>query len=445
MLRPPAPVTEALKRLNQSGFEAYLVGGCVRDAYLGKTPKDYDITTNALPEEMRCVFSGVPSVDTGIKHGTLTVLMDHMPIEITTYRVDGEYTDGRRPDTVLFTRSLREDLLRRDFTINAMAWHPDTGLVDFMGGREDCDRRLIRAVGKPEKRFSEDALRILRGFRFAAVLGFSIAPKTFKAMERLAESLNKVSRERVACELNAAMKGEFIVEALRAYPRMMLAALPELNPMLHCPQRSVFHMYDVWEHTLHAIQHTPPDLVLRWAALFHDSGKPACATYDPDGTTHFRGHPQVSARLAVEAFQSLKQPKALTEELRILVKYHDDRIGPDNLQQWLVKLGYELCLKMLLLQKADMAAHAPQVALRVPQIDELRVKVEELMRHGACLKVRDLAVNGLDLIALGYAEGERLGVALRCLFEEVTRNRLPNEKEALLQEARKWLKAGERD
>lgn len=428
---PPAAKT-ALDLLTGAGFEAWLVGGWVRDAVLGRPSGDMDIATAALPEETRQVFSGYRTLDTGLRHGTLTLLIDGEALEITTFRSDGDYLDHRRPDRVRFVTSLKEDLARRDFTINAMAWHPDRGLMDPFCGQEDLKQRLLRAVGEPRQRFSEDALRILRALRFACQLGFDIEERTLGAMMNTPEGLNPVSAERIAAELNKALMGAYAADALRKYPRVLFLALPELAPMLHTPQRTPFHRYDVWEHSLRTLEAAPLDLPVKWAALFHDSGKPHTATIGRNGTTHFRGHQAVSARLTLEALERLKQPKALQETCHTLVKYHDERVGPDNLRLYLSRLGYPLTRQLLRLQWADLKTHADLVSYRLPQIEGLLEETLRLEQEGAPLFLKDLAVNGADLMALGFAQDARLGQALQSLLDKVLKGELANSREELL-------------
>ena len=441
----PDAVLKVLSALARAGHEAYLVGGCVRDAYLGRPAGDVDIATSALPQEMQAIFSDYKTIPTGLAHGTLTLLIDGQALEVTTYRTDGEYTDHRRPDSVRFVRSLTEDLARRDFTVNAMAWHPDLGLKDPFSGRADCDARLLRAVGEPARRFQEDALRILRALRFACQLGFQIESNTLKAMMDQASGLHFVSQERVAQELNRALVGEYVEQALRAYPQVLFMALPELRPMLHTPQRTRFHRYDVWEHTLHTLAASPPDTAIRWAALYHDSGKPHTTDIQPDGSTRFRGHERISARLMDEAMLRLKQSKALREQTVALVKYHDERIGPDNLKVWMSRLGLQTTLKLLRLQRADLAAHADIVHHRLPQIDLLYEEALRLQQEGAPLHIRDLQVDGKDLMQLGFEANETLGYALAHLLSMVLHGQLENLKEDLLAEARDWLLAKKRE
>ena len=436
----PAPVTDALSRLEARGFEAYAVGGCVRDYILGKTPHEYDLCSAATPDELRACFSTEKVVETGLKHGTLTLILDGMPLEITTFRSDGRYSDSRHPDSVNFSRSINEDLKRRDFTCNAMAYSPVRGLVDPFAGAAACHKQLLQAVGDPDQRFSEDALRILRALRFCATLGFQIEERTARAAIRLSASLDKVSRERVAKELNLTLLGNSAAEALRKYPQLLFAALPQLAPMLDTPQKTRFHMYHLWEHTLQVISHTPQDLSIRWAALLHDSGKPAAMTRDHDGTTHFRGHPQISARICEDCMASLRQPKQLAQDVRELVLYHDDRFGPDNVRRWLSKLGLSLLRRLLLLQYADIAAHSPDIALRAHKALDLIPLAEAMVDEGLCLNIRDLAVNGDTLIQAGIPKGPAIGEILDYLLDMVLSDSVENEQSALIDLAQERMR-----
>ena len=314
---------QAIERLRAAGHEAWIVGGCVRDVLLGRTPTDYDLTTSALPEETEAVFAGERLIETGLQHGTVTVLLEGVPLEITTYRVDGGYTDARHPDGVTFTRSLREDAARRDFTINAMAYAPGEGLQDFFGGQADLSAGVIRAVGEADRRFQEDALRILRAIRFASVLGFELDPETDAAGRRNAPLLQKISVERVFVELSKLLCGPGAGKILRAYPDILGVVLPELTPTVGFAQHNVHHCYDVYTHTAVAVDHVPPEVTLRLAALFHDLGKPATFSMGEDGQGHFYGHPKVSAALAEQILLRLRAPKRLREEVVRLVEVHD--------------------------------------------------------------------------------------------------------------------------
>lgn len=298
MMTIPQDALTILQRLNDAGEEAYVVGGCVRDALLGVTPKDWDICTSARPEEMQRIFSGMHVVETGLKHGTLTVVLHHTPYEVTTFRVDGAYTDHRHPDGVTFVTDVTMDLARRDFTVNAMAYHPVRGLVDAFGGREDLARRLIRCVGRPEARFEEDALRILRALRFASVYDFDIDPETASAIHALYPTMAQVAAERIRVELSKLLCGKGVGRILRDYSDVITFLLPELAPSVGFEQHTPYHRFDVWEHTVRAVEAVAPTEALRLTMLLHDSGKPACFTMDAQGVGHAYGHQKRSTELA---------------------------------------------------------------------------------------------------------------------------------------------------
>ena len=433
----PAQVRDTLNCLHRAGHEAWIVGGCVRDLLLGRTPTDYDITTSALPGQTKAVFRDRRVVETGIRHGTVTLLAEGMPLEITTYRVDGTYSDARHPDGVTFTASLREDAARRDFTINAMAYAPGLGLRDYFGGQADLSRRLIRAVGDPDQRFREDALRVLRAIRFAAVLGFDLEEETAGAARRQAAGLEKVSAERVFQELSKLLCGPKAGQVLLAYPDILGQVIPELLPMVGFDQHSRHHCYDVYTHTAVAVDHVPPRLGLRLAMLLHDIGKPDTFSLGEDGQGHFYGHHRRSMELAEEILRRLRAPKKLREEVVTLVRYHDAPIeeDPARLRRWLHKLGPERFFALLDIQRGDAAGQGLAYCTRIQRADRLESLARGLLAQAPCLTLADLAVDGRDLLALGY-RGPALGRALQGLLEEVLAGRLPNEKSALLQ----WAK-----
>ena len=314
---------KALALLLAAGYEAWIVGGCVRDALLGLPPKDYDLTTSALPEETQRVFAAYPRIETGLRHGTVTVLLEGEPLEITTYRVDGAYSDARHPDGVTFTRSLRQDAARRDFTINAMAYAPGQGLQDFFGGQADLAQGTIRAVGRAETRFHEDALRILRALRFASVLDFTLEAETHQAALACAPLLAAISPERVFSELGKLLCGKAAGRVLRTYPQVLGAVVPEILPMVGFDQRNAHHCYDVWTHTAVAVDHVPPELPLRLAMLFHDIGKPDTFSLGEDGQGHFYGHARRSVEQAEAILTRLRAPRQVRETVLLLVRYHD--------------------------------------------------------------------------------------------------------------------------
>lgn len=430
----PQPILLALDRLTAAGHEAFLVGGSVRDLLRGTTPEDYDITTSATPEEMQAVFAGARVIETGLKHGTLTVLLDELPIEITTYRVDAGYTDYRHPDAVTFTHSLKEDLARRDFTVNAMAYHPAVGLEDPFGGEADLKSGIIRSVGDADRRFTEDALRILRGLRFSSVLGFAIEADTAAAMERQKDLLCHVSVERVAVELKKLLCGAGARDILLRHTAVLAVILPELIPLIGFDQKSPYHCYDLLTHTAEAVAHMPAEPALRLAALLHDIGKPDCFTLDAAGIGHCYGHAAKSAALAEQVCQRLKLDNATRERVVRLVRRHDRQIEPTEraVRRALYQLSPEGFFDLLQMRRADTAAQASAYAERVHEIDTLERLAEQVLAQKPCLSVRDLAINGSDLMAAGIAPGKEMGRLLGLLLEAVVEGAVENNKTALL-------------
>lgn len=425
---------KALALLQAAGYEAWIVGGCVRDALLGLPPKDYDLTTSALPEETQRVFAAYPRIETGLRHGTVTVLLEGEPLEITTYRVDGVYSDARHPDGVTFTRSLRQDAARRDFTINAMAYAPGQGLQDFFGGQADLAQGTIRAVGRAETRFHEDALRILRALRFASVLDFTLEGETARAARACAPLLAAVSAERVSGELGKLLCGKAAGRVLRDYPDVLGGVLPEILPMVGLDHRNPHHCYDVWTHTTVAVDHVPPELPLRLAMLLHDIGKPDTFSLGEDGQGHFYGHPRRSVELAEGILSRLRFPRRTRERVLTLVRYHDAVLeeSPQRVRRWLNKLGPEVFFDLLAIQGGDAAAQAPPYCTRLDHLRRLETLARQVLDQAPCLTVRDLAVGGEDLLALGY-RGPAIGRALRALLDQVLSETVSNEKNALLQ------------
>lgn len=425
---------KALALLQAAGYEAWIVGGCVRDALLGLPPKDYDLTTSALPEETQRVFAAYPRIETGLRHGTVTVLLEGEPLEITTYRVDGVYSDARHPDGVTFTRSLRQDAARRDFTINAMAYAPGQGLQDFFGGQADLAQGTIRAVGRAETRFHEDALRILRALRFASVLDFTLEGETARAARACAPLLAAVSAERVSGELGKLLCGKAAGRVLRDYPDVLGGVLPEILPMVGLDHRNPHHCYDVWTHTTVAVDHVPPELPLRLAMLLHDIGKPDTFSLGEDGQGHFYGHPRRSVELAEGILSRLRFPRRTRERVLTLVRYHDAVLeeSPQRVRRWLNKLGPEVFFDLLAIQGGDAAAQAPAYCTRLDHLRRLETLARQVLDQAPCLTVRDLAVGGEDLLALGY-RGPAIGRALRALLDQVLSETVSNEKNALLQ------------
>ncbi len=434
----PKNARAVLETLETAGHEAWCVGGCVRDALLGRVPGDWDVTTSALPEETMAVF-GPLAEPTGLKHGTVTVKTLDSPIEVTTFRVDGTYHDHRRPDSVTFTASLEEDLARRDFTINAMAVDLRGELRDPFEGRADLERRVLRCVGEPDRRFQEDALRILRGLRFAAALGLEIEPETAAAIHRNRELLGAIAAERVQTEFFKVLAGPCAVEVLRSYPDVFGIFWPELLPMVGFDQRNRHHCYDVWEHTLHALAAMPEgDLVTRCAVLLHDVGKPACFTVDEAGVGHFYGHPAISRDFADQMLRRLKCPTDFREAVARLVEWHDRNIPRTEkaIRRALRALGEEDLRRLILVKRADNLGQAPAYWERQKDLDLAEEILDRLLAEDACFSLKQLAVRGGDLLALGLS-GPAVGAALEALLGRVMDGELPNEREALLAEVRR--------
>lgn len=438
----PPHAARVLELLEQSGFEAWCVGGCIRDSLLGLVPGDWDVASSARPEETKACFRDFRTVDTGIAHGTVTVLMEGKPVEITTFRSDGAYSDARHPDSVCFSRRLEDDLSRRDFTVNALAYHPQRGLRDPFGGLTDLEHRLLRCVGQPERRFSEDALRVLRCLRFASVLGFFIEPATLRAAQESKGLLRAVSWERIREELSKLLCGKNAAPVLRQNSGVLFSILPELAPMETCTQETKYHCFDVWEHTLHALAAAPPESVLRWAALLHDSGKPAAKCFSGDGTAHFYGHARNSESLAQAVLSRLRFSNREREAVCTLIRYHGEPlpIPEKRLKKLLGLLGRDRVFQLFALMRADLSAKEPSLyPVRVRDIGQSEALARTILDRGDCLSLKNLAVHGGDLIQLGYPQGSRLGRALDTLLDEVTSGSLPNEKRPLLERARGLL------
>jgi len=433
--RLPEPVLSCIRRLEAAGFEAWTVGGCVRDACLGLTPHDYDLCTSALPEQTRQVFAGENMFLAGLKHGTVSVVLSGQVIEITTYRTEGDYLDNRHPAWVRFLPEITGDLARRDFTVNAMAWSPDRGLRDPFGGREDLERRVLRAVGDPWQRFREDALRILRGVRFAVRYDLTPEEQTWQAMLELLPLLEGLSRERVYEELSGILLAAD-GEQLRSFGPILAGAIPELGPMLGFDQHSPHHAYDLFTHTAYVTGGVPRQLELRWAALLHDVGKVDTFFRDENGRGHFYGHASAGAEKADHILRRLKAPTVLREEAVAVISLHMTRLEEDEkiLKRRLSRLGWDTVERLLLLQEADMGSKGTGENSDPEQFDRVRALLDKLRRDNVCLRLKDLAVNGHDMMALGY-RGREIGEALEDLLTQVLEGRLPNHRPALLHRA----------
>ena len=431
-----------VQRLEHFGYEAYVVGGCVRDSLLGRTPKDWDVCTNATPQQVLGAFKRFNVIKTGLKHGTVTVMVNHEPVEVTTFRIDGEYTDNRHPDAVTFVSRVEEDLSRRDFTINAMAYNPTRGLVDAFGGQQDLAEGLIRCVGEPDARFNEDGLRIMRALRFAARYDFAIERETAFSMRRNRHLLENVSVERIFTELKGILVGTGARSMMLAFPEIFGIIMPELVPMFGFDQRNPHHIYDVWTHTAHAVQAAPADPTLRLVMLLHDIGKPACFSQDAGGKGHFYGHPEKSAEMAESILLRLKSDTATLETVRTLVRVHD-HVFPTTragMRRFIGRLGLPLVEQLFLVKKADQAAQSThEQAEKQADMRNAALLVDELLHEPPAFTVKDLAINGRDLMQIGIKPSPAMGELLASLLYEVQEEMLPNTREQLLVRAQQLI------
>ena len=423
-----------LDELHRAGFGAYAVGGCVRDSLLGLAPHDWDLCTAARPGQVMELFGEDRCIPTGLQHGTVTVKRDGKLYEITTFRTDGSYTDSRHPDGVTFVPEVETDLARRDFTVNAMAYHPVRGFVDPFGGQADMKAKCLRCVGEPRLRFTEDALRILRALRFAAVLGFTLEEETAKAAFELKERLHLVSAERIYVELKKLLLGDWAFDVLVEYKEIIGVVVPELVPAFDCAQQNPWHVYDVFTHIARSVEAAPKDADLRLVMLFHDTGKPACKTTDEEGIDHFYGHPTVSEQLAKAALERLKASRASMQRILPLIRYHDGHILTDekSVKRWLNRLGPAGTLDLIDVKTADLAAQ--NLARTQPEIEELyrtKMLLREILERGDAFSLRDLAIGGKELLALGY-QGKAIGGALDALLSGVIAGEAENDRAALL-------------
>lgn len=423
----------ALDLLSGAGYEVRLVGGCVRDLARGAEPTDWDIASNAEPEETERVFKDFRVIETGIKHGTVTVLIDSVPLEITTYRVDGKYADSRRPSEVRFTKSLEDDLKRRDFTVNALAYSPETGITDIFGGLDDLKNGVIRCVGEPHRRFGEDSLRILRALRFASTLGFDIERGTEKAMYEAKDAVRGISAERVQSELTKLICGKNAAAVLRKYVDIVGAAIPEILPMVGFEQHNPYHCFDVWEHTLAVLENIPPRKELRWAALLHDIAKPAVYAPDGDRIGHFYGHEKKSAEMSGIILRRLKFDKAGVDRILALVSAHGTPITADKktVRRRLNKYGESLFFDLIMLFRADNMGQAETLRYRQEELDRVEALAREIISESECFSLKKLALNGNDLSSLGLS-GREIGRALDMLLAAVMDEKVANEKSELI-------------
>lgn len=434
-IKIPEKANQIIARLTEAGYEAYVVGGCVRDALLGRRAADWDITTNARPEQVKALFSR--TVDTGIQHGTVTVLRGKEGFEVTTYRIDGEYQDGRHPSEVIFTPSLLEDLKRRDFTINAMAYNEKEGLIDAFDGMGDLEKGRIRCVGDPRERFTEDGLRILRAVRFSAQLNFAIEESTLEAVKEFAPSLSRISAERIQTELVKLLASDHPEVFRTLYDTGITAViLPEFDACMETPQNHPHHSYSVGEHILLSVEAVEADKTLRLAALLHDIGKPKARLRDARGIDHFKGHGDVGAEMAVKILRRLKFDNDTICRVKHLVKVHDDRqipLTPKGVRRAVFRIGKEYFSDYLKLRRADILAQNPAMQQeKLEVLEEVERLYKEVLEEQSCLSLKELAVTGKDLIEAGMKPGPELGAALNQLLELVIERPECNTREYLL-------------
>ncbi len=431
----PAYAKTALEKLHAEGFKAYIVGGCVRDSVLGKTPDDYDICTDCTPDQMKKVFSNFTAIETGIKHGTLTVLIDRKPVEITTFRSDGKYSDHRKPDSVKFETELSQDLKRRDFTVNALCYNDREGIVDMFGGISDIENKIIRCVGKPQDRFDEDALRIMRAMRFSSVLGFEIEENTANAVHEQKELLHNISAERIASELKKLLCGTGAEKILTDYRDVMAVIIPQLRPCFDLAQNNPHHCYDVYTHICKSVGNIHPDWVLRLAMLLHDIGKPLVKKTDENGIDHFKTHQFRSAELAQRITADLKLDNKSRRRIYDLVYEHDDRIAATkkSVRRFLSKYDEDFFADYMKVRRADTLAQSMYLREeKLKELDELEAIAKQIHDDSLCLHLSDLAVNGKDLMALGFS-GSQIGEGLKFLLDAVIEDKVPNSKVDLLE------------
>lgn len=441
----PSGANEIIHTLQNNGYEAFLVGGCVRDSILGRPIHDYDITTSATPDEMMKVFKDKRIIETGLQHGTITIVINGEGYECTTYRIDGNYSDSRRPDSVTFTRNLEEDLKRRDFTINAMAYNNEAGLIDPFNGMKDMKYHKIRCVGRAEDRFSEDALRILRAIRFASQLGFVVDSDASLNIHKMYKNLENISTERINSEFcKIALSSEFYIQIV-LFREVFSLFIPEIKDMFGFQQNNPYHIYDVWNHTVHAVQAyecdcepdlNSRDLITSLAVFFHDIGKPHCYQDSEDGVRHFKGHGRVSADMTNEIMKRLRFDNDTREKVVELVYYHDAtfEVGKKYIKRWLNKIGGEQFRRLLNVRRADIKAQAYiEQESRLQKIDNIEYILEEVLQDDECFSLKDLAVNGKDVMdAMLIKSGKEVGYWLNEILTRVIDGRLKNDREDLI-------------
>ena len=438
----PEAVRYIIEKLYKGGYEAYAVGGCVRDSIMGVRPHDWDVCTSARPEKVLELLSSKNIIEGGLKHGTVTVSIDGSLYEITTYRSDGEYIDNRHPGSVRFITSLEDDLSRRDFTINAIAYNDKAGIADPFHGEDDIRDRIIRTVGDTDKRFSEDALRILRALRFSSRLGFTICEETSDSIIKNAHLLKNISQERITSEFLQIINGDYAEEILMKYSSVISVFIPEITAMIGLEQRNPHHIYDVWEHTVKVVVNSPKGRVSRLAAFFHDISKPECFFTDDSGVGHFKGHPEKGAYLSEKIMKRMKLDNKTISSVKKLIMYHDLRpeANEKNVRRLLSQIGNEAFEELMLLKKADASGQNPDMLeYKLEYIDRLTGIYKELTKNGERFTVDSLCINGSDLISLGLKPGKRIGMILEMLLDMVIDGNAKNEREVLIAQAKRII------
>ena len=433
-IQVPVSVQTIIKRLTDSGYEAYAVGGCIRDSITGAVPNDWDICTSALPETVEQIFDGFHIIETGLQHGTVTLMIDHAGYEITTYRTEGTYSDRRKPDYVEFVTDLREDVKRRDFTINAMAYNNQNGLQDYFGGIEDLNNHIIRCVGDADERFNEDALRILRAMRFASTFDFEIAKETAEAMHKNKALLSYISKERISVELMKLLSGSAAAKILFEFSDILCEVIPEIHPCIGFEQNSPYHTMDVWTHTLAAVDAADTDSVIRLTMLLHDIGKPH-SYIEENGIGHFYGHADISEKLSRQILKRLKMSNEIIDTVTVLVKYHDSlhTIKDKGIKRLLNKIGMHKARLLLKVAHADMLAHADHVIKKTSiQLEYVKQVLDRIEENNECFNVSSLAISGKDLIAMGISPGREIGEKLNMLLEAVIEGQVENNADDLI-------------
>lgn len=432
MIKLPYQVSTAIDLLNEAGFEAYIVGGCVRDFLLHRTPYDFDITTNALPAQTYNIFKNFRRIDIGKAHGTIAVIIDNMQIEITTYRIDGEYNDKRRPEKVSYTTSLKKDLARRDFTINAMAYNSKTGLVDYFDGKSSIEKKEIKCVGNPTFRFEEDALRIMRAVRFSSQLDFSIEEQTKIQIFNQKENLMFVSAERIRSELDKLLLGKNPYDALMKYSKIIAIFIPEILSSINFDQKSKYHKYTVWEHSARTVQNSKNDIIIKLTMLLHDLGKPETFKLDKNGSGHFKGHPEKGMQMATNILKRLKYDNQTIKLVPQLIKYHDFKFTDKvSIKKLLSIIGEEQFKRLLDVQYADSVSKDGIISKPMNNMEFVSSTFYEIIKNNECFLLKDLKLNGNDIVNLGIT-GEKVGQTLAQILNLVIEEKLKNEYDELL-------------